>query len=466
MRAVIYKNIRPLYFKFYRINKKVSMKVFVVTLKFILLFLTKKEILSTYKSSLEYALEQDQNDPLKMYRNKFHRPCDGNGNALIYMTGNSLGLQPKSTKSYIDQELADWADLGVDGHIHAKNPWLDYHETLTKSMAKIVGAKPIEVVTMNTLTANLHFMMVSFYQPTKTRYKILIESDAFPSDKYAVESQLRHHGFDDKEGLILWKPRQGEKLLRHEDLTAILKAHGSEIALILIGGVNYYTGQYFDLKQITKLGHYYGCKVGFDCAHAAGNVILNLHDSGADFAVWCTYKYLNSGPGSLAGCFVHERHAHSKQLNRFTGWWSHHAKTRFNMRGEFDQVSGAEGWQLSNPPILSMAAIRASMDMFQEVGIEKLTEKSKKLTGYLEFLIESLNHDFIRIITPKSPEERGCQLSIEIQNSDTSLHRQLTHAGVVCDWREPHVIRCAPTPFYNTFEDVFKLVEKLKHILE
>ena len=418
-----------------------------------------------YKEGLDYAKEQDQNDALSTYRNQFHIPKDKHGNDLIYMTGNSLGLQPKATKAYINQELEDWANLGVEGHLEAKNPWLPYHEFLTESMAKVVGAKPIEIVVMNTLTANLHFMMVSFYQPTKTRYKILIERDAFPSDKYAVESQLRHHGFDDKQGLILWEPRKDEELLNYDDLEAILDAQGDEIALIMIGGVNYYTGQYFDLKHITQLGHKHGCTVGFDCAHGAGNVALNLHESGADFAVWCTYKYLNSGPGSLAGCFVHERHAYNKDLNRFTGWWSHNKQTRFNMRDKFDQLPGAEGWQLSNPPILSMAAIKASLDMFNDVGFNNLIEKSKKLTGYFEFLLKQLGDDVISIITPSNHEERGCQLSIQVKNADKTLHDKLTKSGVISDWREPDVIRCAPAPLYNSFEDVYRLVEKLKTIL-
>ncbi|WP_417860098.1 kynureninase [Winogradskyella sediminis] len=421
--------------------------------------------MSNYKLSLDYAQKQDQLDPLSSYRNQFHIPKDKDGNDLIYLCGNSLGLQPKSTKAYINQELEDWANLGVEGHTDAKTPWLPYHEFLTEATAKLVGAKPIEVVTMNSLTANLHFMMVSFYQPTKERYKILIESDAFPSDKYAVESQLRHHGYDDKEGLILWKPREGEELLRYEDLEDILEAHGNEIALIMIGGVNYYTGQFFDFKRITDLGHSYGCKVGFDCAHGAGNVDLDLHNSGADFAIWCTYKYLNSGPGSLSGCFVHERHAHDKDLNRFTGWWSHNKDTRFNMRHEFDVLPGAEGWQLSNPPILSMAAIKASLDMFHEVGFDKILKKSKKLTGYFEFLLKTLGENTIRIITPENPDERGCQLSIQVLNADKSLHDKLTEAGVISDWREPDVIRCAPVPLYNSFEDVYLMVEKMKEIL-
>ncbi|WP_053990182.1 kynureninase [Mangrovimonas sp. TPBH4] len=421
--------------------------------------------MSTYKSGLNFAKELDQNDDLAQYRTQFHIPKDSQGNELIYLCGNSLGLQPKTTKSYIDQELEDWANLGVEGHTDAKNPWMPYHEFLTENMAKVVGAKPIEVVTMNTLTANLHFMMVSFYKPTPKRYKIVIESDAFPSDKYAVESQLRHHGYDDKEGLILWTPREGEELLRYEDLQAILDGHGDEIALIMIGGVNYYTGQYFDLKRITQMGHQHGCMVGFDCAHGAGNVQLNLHDSGADFAVWCTYKYLNSGPGSLAGAFVHERHAHDKTLNRFTGWWSHNKQTRFNMRHEFDVLPGAEGWQLSNPPILSLAAIKASLDIFGEVGIEKLSKKSKELTGYFEFLLKELGEDTIRIITPENPDERGCQLSIQVKNADKNLHKKLTEAGVISDWREPDVIRCAPVPLYNSFQDVYHMVDKLKAIL-
>ena len=422
--------------------------------------------MSDYTLGLDYAKQQDNLDELSRYRSQFHIPKDSNGNELIYLCGNSLGLQPKSTKDYINQELKDWANLGVEGHTEAKNPWMPYHEFLTESTANLVGAKPIEVVTMNSLTANLHFMMVSFYQPTKERYKILIESDAFPSDKYAVESQLRHHGFDDKEGLILWKPRENEELLRYEDLEQILESHGNEIALIMIGGVNYYTGQFFDLKRITELGHSYGCKVGFDCAHGAGNVNLDLHNSGADFAVWCTYKYLNSGPGSLSGCFVHERHAHDKDLNRFTGWWSHNKQTRFNMRHEFDVLPGAEGWQLSNPPILSMAAIKASLDMFNEVGMEQLTKKSKKLTGYFEFLLKELGEDVIRIITPENPDERGCQLSIQVLNADKNLHDKLTETGVISDWREPDVIRCAPVPLYNSFQDVYLMVEKMKVILK
>jgi len=407
----------------------------------------------------------DRQDPLAKYRNAFHIPKDSEGNEWLYFTGNSLGLQPKSTELAIKQELDDWANLGVEGHFEAKNPWMPYHELLAKNMAKIVGAKPIEVVVMNTLTANLHFLMVSFYNPTPKRCKILIESDAFPSDRYAVQTQLEFHGYDAKECLIEWTPREGETLLRMEDLEQILENQGDEIALLLIGGVNYYTGQYLDLKRIATLGHAKGCKVGIDLAHGAGNIEPNLHDSGVDFAAWCTYKYLNSGPGSLGGVFVHERHAHDETLKRFAGWWSQNKATRFDMRQPLDITPGAEGWQLSNPPILSMAAIKASLELFSEVGMTALRQKSVKLTAYLEFLINELNHPQINIITPKDPNRRGCQLSIQVNNADRSLHRQLTENNVIIDWRESDVIRCAPVPFYNSFDDIYKMVEILKTLL-
>ncbi len=408
----------------------------------------------------------DQNDPLASYINAFHIPKEDNGKNWLYFTGNSLGLQPKSTKLAIDQELNDWAKLGVEGHFEAKNPWMPYHEFLTESMAKIVGAKPIEVVVMNTLTTNLHLLMVSFYNPTPKRCKILIESDAFPSDRYAVQTQLEFHGFDANECLVEWHPRKGETLLRIEDLEHILEEQGDEIALLLIGGVNYYTGQYLNLKEIAKLGHAKGCKVGIDLAHGVGNIQPELHDSGVDFAAWCTYKYLNSGPGSLGGIFVHERYANDKTLKRFAGWWSQNKANRFNMRQPLDITPGAEGWQLSNPPILSMAAIKASLDLFNEVGMTALRQKSLKLTAYLEFLINELNHPHINIITPSNPNERGCQLSIQVKNADKTLHKQLIENHVITDWREPDVIRCAPVPFYNSFEDVFRMVEILKNLLK
>ncbi len=418
-----------------------------------------------FEPHLEYALNRDQIDALRPYREAFHIPKDNKGNDWLYFTGNSLGLQPKTTKAVVEQELKDWANLGVEGHFQAKNPWMPYHEYLTQSMAKIMGAKPIEVVVMNTLTANLHFLMASFYSPTKKRPKILIESDAFPSDRYAVQTQLEFHGYDPKDCLIEWSPRAGETLLHIEDLESLLEKQGAEIALLLIGGVNYYTGQYLNLKKIAELGHAKGCKVGIDLAHGAGNIQPDLHASGVDFAAWCTYKYLNSGPGSLGGVFVHQRYAHDKNLKRFAGWWSQNKTTRFDMRQALDITPGAEGWQLSNPPILSMAAIKASLDLFNEVGMQVLREKSIQLTGYLEYLINELNNPDIEIITPKDPNQRGCQLSIRVKNTDKILHKKLTEKHVITDWREPDVIRCAPVPFYNSFEDVYRMVEILKTLL-
>jgi len=419
----------------------------------------------TYQNSLEFAKQLDRDDPISYLRKEFHIPIDKEGNEWLYFTGNSLGLQPKITKEYIKQELDDWANFGVEGHFEAKNPWISYHEFLTDTMAKIVGAKPIEVVVMNTLTTNLHLLMVSFYQPTKTKYKIVIESDAFPSDRYAVQSQLAFHGFDPDEALIEWKPRAGDVLLQLEDLEAILDAQGDEIALLLIGGVNYYTGQYLDIKKIADLGHAKDCIVGIDLAHGAGNIQPNLHDSSVDFAAWCTYKYLNSGPGSLSGLFVHEKHAHRKDLPRFAGWWNHNKETRFDMRQPFDVMSGAEGWQLSNPPILSMAAIRASLDMFEKVGMDVLLEKSKKLTGFFEYLVNQIASDSIKIITPSNPNERGCQLSVQVANADKNLHKKLTENNIITDWREPDVIRCAPVPMYTSFEDVYRMVNVLESLL-
>jgi kynureninase len=415
-----------------------------------------------YKTTKEFAIQQDKEDKLSFLREQFHIPKNKEGKDWLYFTGNSLGLQPKRTNKYIQQELDDWAKYGVEGHFKGETPWLPYHEFLTEKMAKIVGAKPLEVVVMNTLTTNLHLLMVSFYRPTEKKYKIVIESDAFPSDRYAVQSQLKFHGFDNEEGLIEWKPREGEELLRIEDLEKIVSEEGDEIALLLIGGVNYYTGQFLDLKRIAQIGHKKECVVGIDLAHGAGNISPELHESGVDFAAWCTYKYLNSGPGSLAGLFVHEKHAKNTTLPRFAGWWNHNKETRFNMRQPFDVMHGAEGWQLSNPPILSMAAIRASLDMFDEVGMHVLREKSERLTGYFEYLINQIDSEGIKIITPSNPKERGCQLSIQVKNADKRLHKTLTDNNVITDWREPDVIRCAPVPMYNSFLDVFRMVEILR----
>ena len=421
--------------------------------------------LMTYQNSLDFAKQLDQEDPISYLRNEFHIPRDKEGKEWLYFTGNSLGLQPKITSKYIEQELDDWANFGVEGHFEAKNPWLSYHELLTDTMAKVVGAKPVEVVVMNTLTTNLHLLMVSFYQPSKTKYKIIIESDAFPSDRYAVQSQLSFHGFDPEEALIEWKPKEGKELLELEDLKSILDSQGDEVALLLIGGVNYYTGQYLDIKKIAELGHAKKCMVGIDLAHGAGNIQPNLHDSSIDFAAWCTYKYLNSGPGSLSGLFVHEKHAQRKDLPRFAGWWNHNKETRFNMRQPFDVMSGAEGWQLSNPPILSMAAIKASLDIFDKVGMSALLNKSKKLTGFFEYLIHEIASDTIKIITPTHPNERGCQLSLQVKNADKNLHKKLTENNIITDWREPDVIRCAPVPMYTSFEDVYCMVKTLESLL-
>ena len=414
-----------------------------------------------YKNTADFALSLDAKDELRKYRDKFHIPLQKNGEEHIYMCGNSLGLQPKRTKEFLNQELEDWATFGVEGHFHAKNPWMPYHEFLTESYAKIVGAKPTEVVAMNTLTVNLHLMMVSFYQPTEKRHKIIIEGDAFPSDIYAVESQIKHHGLSPATSLIKLRPRDGESAIRTEDIQTIIEREGDEISLIMLGGVNYYTGQVFDFENITKLGHAKGINVGFDLAHAAGNIKLELHKWGVDFAVWCSYKYLNSGPGSVAAAFVHERH-HSTNLNRFAGWWGHNKEDRFKMPDSFNPIQSAEGWQLSNPPILSLAAIRASLSIFDEVGMDKLVTKSKELTNYLLYLLNTIDTDRIEIITP---EERGCQLSIRVKNGNKNLFDAITEKGVVADWREPDVIRVAPIPLYNSFKDVFNFYSILKEEL-
>ena len=415
----------------------------------------------TYKNTEEFSLQLDENDELKHYRNEFSIPLQKNGEEHVYLCGNSLGLQAKRTKSFINQELEDWATFGVEGHFHAKNPWMPYHEFLTESYSKIVGSKQSEVVAMNTLTVNLHLMMVSFYRPTKDRYKIIIETDSFPSDIYAVESQIKHHGYSVNDSLIKLTPRDGESSIRTEDISEIIDREGNEIAVIMLGGVNYYTGQVFDFETITKLGQDKGIVVGFDLAHAAGNVNLELHKWNVDFAVWCSYKYLNSGPGSVAAAFVHEKH-HNSDLPRFAGWWGHNKENRFKMPDEFNAIKSAEGWQLSNPPILSLAAIRASLSIFDEVGMEKLVVKSKKLTDYLLFLLNTIETNRIEIITP---EERGCQISIRVKNGDKELFNKITEKGVIADWREPDVIRVAPVPLYNSFSDVFNFYNVLKAVI-
>ncbi len=416
----------------------------------------------TFQNDKAFAERLDREDPLAHYRDKFFIPKTKEGKETIYLCGNSLGLQPKSVRSYIEQELKDWEDLGVEGHFHARNPWMPYHELLTEQTARIFGAKPVEVVVMNTLTVNLHLMLVTFYRPTTMRHKIVIESNPFPSDRYAVESQIRFHGFDPGHSLIELQPRSGETSLRTEDINDVIEADGDEIALILLGGVNYYSGQAFDMERITRAGRAQGCIVGFDLAHAAGNLVLHLHDWDVDFAVWCSYKYLNSGPGGIAGCFVHERHSRQSRLSRFAGWWGQNKEIRFRMGPTFDPIPGAEGWQLSNPSILSLASLRASMEIFDQAGMEKLRTKSELLTSYMEFLLDQSTGKGFRVITPRDPKQRGCQLSIQVDNHGRALFDRLTAHGVVCDWREPDVIRVAPVPLYNSFMDVWRFATIMK----
>ncbi len=420
---------------------------------------------SIFKSSESFALEMDEKDSLGHFREKFHIPTQPNRKDVLYFTGNSLGLQPKQTRDYIEQELKDWETFGVEGHFHAKNAWMPYHELLTDSMAKIVGAKLPETVVMNSLTVNLHLLMVSFYRPTLKRNKIVIEAGAFPSDQYAVQSQIKFHGFDVAESLIELKPRDGETCLRIEDIEKTIAENGDSIALILLGGVNYYTGQAFDMRRVTEAGHKIGAVVGFDLAHAAGNIELNLHGWNVDFAAWCSYKYLNSGPGGIGGGFVHERHRSDFDLPRFAGWWGHEKETRFLMGNKFVPIKGAEGWQLSNPPIFQLAALKSSLDIFEEAGMKNLIEKSKKLTAYLEFLLDEIKDERVSVITPSNENERGCQLSIRVKNSDKTLFKSISEKGVIADWREPDVIRVAPVPLYNSFADVYKFAQILKDSL-
>lgn len=369
-----------------------------------------------FEASAKFAQQLDEQDALKEFRNKFYIPKGPDGKEAIYFCGNSLGLQPKTVRDYIEQELRDWAELGVEGHFKARTPWMPYHEYLTEQMAEVVGAIPLEVVVMNSLTVNLHLLMVSFYRPTSKRYKIVIEKGAFPSDQYAVKSQIKFHGLNVSDALIELSPREGEFCLRTEDIERTLRENAESVALILLGGVNYYTGQAFDFRHITKIGHEIGAVVAFDLAHAAGNLELKLHEWNVDFAIWCCYKYLNAGPGAVGAAFVHERHARKFELPRFAGWWGHNKTTRFLMPPEFEPITGAEGWQLSNPPIFQMAALRASLEIFHQAGMKALRQKSIMLTGYLEFLLNQLIGEKLEIITPSDPDERGCQLSLRVSS--------------------------------------------------
>lgn len=408
----------------------------------------------------DFAIAMDERDPLKAFRGRFLIPKTAAGGDCVYLCGHSLGLQPKTAAAYVDQELRDWAELAVEGHFRAKNPWMPYHRLLAEQTAELVGANPNEVVVMNSLTVNLHLMMVSFYRPTRARHKIVVERGAFPSDQYAVNSQIRFRGFGPATSLVELSPRRGESCLREEDIEELIENKAHEIALIMLGGVNYATGQAFDFDRITRAGQKAGCVVGFDLAHAAGNLPLKLHEWGPDFAVWCSYKYLNGGPGCVAGCFVHERHARDWDLPRFAGWWGHDEATRFEMPPDFQPMPGAEGWQLSNPPIVSLAALRASIDTFHEAGMKRLRAKSVLLTGYLEFLLNGIGSRKFSMVTPSESERRGAQLSIRISGDGRSLCERLAEGGIIGDWREPDIFRVAPVPLYNSFRDVFHFVTR------
>ena len=425
-----------------------------------------------FQNTREFAQSLDAQDELKNYRNEFIFP-KVNGKQVIYFTGNSLGLQPKRTKQYVDEVMTDWANLAVEGHFYSDKPWWDYHERFAAPLSEIVGAKPTEVTVMNTLTVNLHLLMVSFYRPTQKKFKIICEEKAFPSDQYMFQSQIDFHsksvGFNPSEALVEIKRREGEHNIRIEDILAKIEEVGEELALVLIGGVNYYTGQVFDMKTITEAGHKQGAYVGWDLAHAAGNIELHLNEWKVDFAAWCSYKYMNSGPGNASGCFVHEMHHNDADLPRFAGWWGHNKERRFKMEPKFDPVRGAEGWQISNLPILSLAPYLASVDMFAEVGMTKLITKRNLITAYLEFILKEIDNELegadFEIITPSNQEERGCQLSVYLHGQGRELFERLMKNGVITDWREPNVIRLAPAPFYCSFEDMYDFGQILKRLI-
>lgn len=417
-----------------------------------------------FDDRITFARQLDRTDPLRSYRAAFKIPKI-NGKPAVYFTGNSLGLQPRHTSDYLKQELQDWATLGVEGHLHAQRPWLYYHRLTKKSLARLTGAKASEVVAMNQLTINLHLMMATFFQPTSGRYKILAEAGAFSSDQYALESQLKWHGLDPREALVEVAPREGEFTLRTSDILDAIEVNRSTLALVMLGGVQYYTGQFFDIKSITTAAHNAGAIAGFDLAHAIGNVPLALHRDNVDFAVWCSYKYLNSGPGALAGAFVHERHGHNDKLSRLAGWWGHNEVERFQMKKGFIPMPGADGWQVSNVPIFQAAAHLAALEMFDEAGMPALRRKSLQLTGYLEYLLQKIDPEgrYFNIITPAEPRYRGCQLSIYMKGHGKRISDALLRRGIITDWREPNVIRAAPVPLYNTFEDVYIFANALQN---
>ena len=422
----------------------------------------------TFENSLAFAQQLDAQDQLSHYQNEFSFP-QVNGKNVIYFTGNSLGLQPKRAKTYVDEVMNDWANLAVEGHFYAEKPWWDYHERFANPLSKLVGALPSEVTVMNTLTVNLHLLMVSFYKPTATRYKIICEEKAFPSDQYLFQSQVNFHGYATEDAILEVKRREGEHNIRLEDVLAKINEVGDELALVLIGGVNYYTGQVFDMKAITEAGHRVGAYVGWDLAHAAGNIELHLHDWQVDFAAWCSYKYMNSGPGNASGCFIHEKHHSNSELPRFAGWWGHNKERRFKMEPQFDPIQGADGWQISNLPVLSLAPYLASVELFAEIGMDALIAKRNTITAYLEFVLREIDrevHGNFEIITPSNPLERGCQLSVFLHGEGRSLFDYLMKNGVIIDWREPNVIRLAPVPMYTSFEDIYRFGQILKNGIE
>ncbi|SKB66642.1 Kynureninase [Salegentibacter holothuriorum] len=417
-----------------------------------------------FKNTLEFARELDAEDKLSSYRDQFIFP-QHEGENVIYFTGNSLGLQPKSAKKYVDEIMTDWANLAVEGHFYAEKPWWDYHERFSAKLAKVVGAKPAEVTVMNTLTVNLHLLMVSFYRPKGKRYKIICEEKAFPSDQYMISSQVRFHGYDPEDAIVEIKRREGENNFRTEDIFAKIKEVGEECALVLIGGVNYYTGQVLEMETITKAGHDIGAFVGWDLAHAAGNIELNLSEWNVDFAAWCSYKYMNSGPGNASGCFINEKYHNQKDIPRFEGWWGHSKERRFLMEPEFQPEDGADAWQISNAPVLALAPYLASLEMFEEVGMPALIEKRNRIVAYLEFVLHEIDKEVdssFEIITPAKQEERGTQLSVFLHGEGRELFNYLMKNGVITDWREPNVIRLAPAPFYCSFEDMFQFGQILK----
>ena len=415
----------------------------------------------TFQNTLEFAQQLDAEDPLASYRNEFYFP-QVNGSDVIYFTGNSLGLQPKRTQRFVDDVMQDWKNMAVEGHFYAEKPWWDYHERLTEGLSKVVGGKPEEISVMNTLTVNLHLLMVSFYRPTEKRFKILCEEKAFPSDQYMLQSQVKFHGFDPSEAIIEVKKRPGEHFWRTEDVVNAIQENADEIALVLIGGLNYYNGQVFDMQTITRVGKSVGAIVGWDLAHAVGNVKLDLHEWDVDFAAWCSYKYMNSGPGNASGIFVHERHLDKSDIPRFEGWWGTKKETRFLMQPEFDPIETADAWQLSNPPILSLAPYLASLELFDEVGMEKLIEKQHKIVSYLEFVLHEIDKEVDSTFEIITPQDRGCQLSVFLHGEGRELFDFLMKNGVITDWREPNVIRLAPAPFYCSFEDMYRFGQILK----